>query len=705
MSNVKVTYVGDGVTNQFGVPFPFLSTSAVNVEVDGVVVPSTFVAPSTVQVSPAPADGATITIYRNTNIDELNYQFQLGAAFLPQYIDSNNLQLLYAAQESRATSDEASAAADTAVASAAQANLTADGAVVVANTSLSTANAASTASTQAVATATAALNTANAATTTANSASSTATAAANAAQAAVTTANAANTAAQQANATATAANAAATTAVSTANSAAAVSASATTTANNALTTANSASTAAASAVDTAGMALEVAEGIEAKADTALDAATQASVDAAAALDAVAETGVGAFNGRSGLVVPLAGDYSADMISVGSSDVATELANKAPATHTHTISQVSGLTVALDSKASVVDLQASNQNLANQILQLQNTDTALNTRLTAAESDILARVRLSGGVTGAAELPVGSTAQRPTSPANGFTRYNSTTGDYERYYANHPNGAGFYPHGWMRQRIVEAGPQSINVGDVGSLSVHAGTNTLIVNGDGVIASLGSGSAGMVYRLLFNGAVTFQHNATLILPNNVSLTTRPNDCLEFVNLGNAVWYCSHIRRGDGSAHSPMPTMHVQHRNPSGVDGGTVTAKVWERRPLNSLQANSIVGAGLDPLSGTITLPVGRYEVEADSVLFRIGVCSSRLIDPVNGVILPGSSGQSGSGGTYAAFTSIIRGVLTVTTPSTFVMQARGAAGQNNTGFGPALGADQDEIYANVIIRRIG
>lgn len=698
MSNVKVTYAGDGVTNQFGVPFPFLSTSAVNVEVDGAAVPFTFVAPSTVQVSPAPADGTTITIYRNTNIDELNYQFQLGAAFLPQYIDSNNLQLLYAAQESRATSDEASAAADTAVASAAQANLTADGAVVVANTSLSTANAASTASTQAVATATAALNTANAATTTANSASSTATAAANAAQAAVTTANAANTAAQQANATATAANAAATTAVSTANSAAAASASATTTANNALTTANSASTAAASAVDTAGMALEVAEGIEAKADTALDAATQASADAAAALDAVAESGVGAFNGRSGLVVPLAGDYSADMISVGSSDVATELANKAPATHTHAISQVSGLTAALDSKASVVDL-------TNQVLQLQNTDAALNTRLTTAESNILARVRLSGGVTGAAELPVGSTAQRPTSPANGFTRYNSTTGDYERYYANHPSGAGFYPHGWMRQRIVEAGPQSIDVGDVGFLSVYTGTNTLIVNGDGVIASLGSGSAGMVYRLLFNGAVTFQHNATLILPGNVSLTTRPNDCLEFVNLGNAVWYCSHIRRGDGSAHSPMPTMHVQHRNPSGTDGGTVTGGAWARRPLNHLQANSIVGAGFDPSTHRITLPVGQYEVEADSVLFRIGVCSSRLVDPVNGVILPGSSGQSGGGGNYAAFTSIIRGVLTVTTPSYFLMQARGATGQNNTGFGPALGADQDEIYANVIIRRIG
>lgn len=428
---VEALHVGDGVTTQFGFNFDYQKPVHVIVSVDGVDVAYTFLSPNTVQITPAPGAGTTVRIYRDTPLDTLNHQFQLGAPFLPAYIDDNNFQVLYAAQESRATSAKASAAADTAVASAAQANLTADGAVVTANTSLSTANAASAASTQAVATATAALNTANAATTTANSASSTATAAANAAQAAVTTANAANTAAQQANATATAA-------ISTANSAAAASASATTTANNALATANnalatanSASTAAASAVDTAGMALEVAEGIEAKADTALGAATQASADAAAALGAVAKSGVGAFNGRSGLVVPLAGDYSADMISVGSSDVATELANKAPATHTHAISQVSGLTAALGSKASVVDLQASNQNLTDQILQLQNTDAALNTRLTTAESDILARVRLSGGVTGAAELPVGSTAQRPT-PVDGYIRYNSETVCAELY---------------------------------------------------------------------------------------------------------------------------------------------------------------------------------------------------------------------------------------------------------------------------------
>lgn len=167
MSNVKVTYVGDGVTNQFGVPFPFLSTSAVNVEVDGVVVTPTFVAPSTVQVSPAPADGATITIYRNTNIDELNYQFQLGAAFLPQYIDSNNLQLLYAAQESADSATTAVANSEVAVSTAEQAAEDSATAVLVANQAAQDAA-------SAVLDANAAVGTANAAEATANSIAGTA---------------------------------------------------------------------------------------------------------------------------------------------------------------------------------------------------------------------------------------------------------------------------------------------------------------------------------------------------------------------------------------------------------------------------------------------------------------------------------------------------------------------------------------------------
>lgn len=177
MSNVKVTYVGDGVTNQFGVPFPFLSTSAVNVEVDGVVVPSTFVAPSTVQVSPAPADGATITIYRNTNIDELNYQFQLGAAFLPRYIDSNNLQLLYAAQESADSATTAVANSKIAVSTAEQAAEDSATAVLVANQAAQDAASAVLDANAAVGTANAAEATANGIAGTADTALSTAVAA------------------------------------------------------------------------------------------------------------------------------------------------------------------------------------------------------------------------------------------------------------------------------------------------------------------------------------------------------------------------------------------------------------------------------------------------------------------------------------------------------------------------------------------------
>lgn len=280
MSNVKVTYVGDGVTNQFGVPFPFLSTSDVNVEVDGVVAPSTFVAPSTVQVSPAPADGATITIYRNTNIDELNYQFQLGAAFLPQYIDSNNLQLLYAAQES---ADSATTA--------------------LANSKI---------------------------------------------------------------------------AVSTAEQAAEDSATAVLVANQAAQDAASAVLDADAAVGTANAAEATANGIAGTAATALSTAVAADAKAEAALEAVSEAGVASFAGRSGVVVPQSGDYTASMVARGVSTVDADLS-------------------AVEAAVTTLD-------------QTKVEQTAS---------------------TGAAKLPTGSTAQRPT-PESGLVRFNSDTQEFEGY---------------------------------------------------------------------------------------------------------------------------------------------------------------------------------------------------------------------------------------------------------------------------------
>lgn len=109
--SVEALYTGDGATTQFGIEFEYQEEAHVHVTVNGAVVPFSFFAPSTILIIPAPALGAAVRIWRETPVDALNHEFQLGAPFLPAYIDSNNTQLLFATQESQDASRRASEAA------------------------------------------------------------------------------------------------------------------------------------------------------------------------------------------------------------------------------------------------------------------------------------------------------------------------------------------------------------------------------------------------------------------------------------------------------------------------------------------------------------------------------------------------------------------------------------------------------------------
>ena len=93
-----------------------------------------------------------------------------------------------------------------------------------------------------------------------------------------------------------------------------------TTSTAAVTTANTANAKADAAVSTANAAatdaaeaLSTANGVDAKANTALSQSTEALALANEAIDAVEAAGVASFNGRSGVVLPQAGDYTASQI--------------------------------------------------------------------------------------------------------------------------------------------------------------------------------------------------------------------------------------------------------------------------------------------------------------------------------------------------------------------------------------------------------
>ena len=227
MTYSPFTATGDGSTTAYTIAFDYIDTADVKARVNDVATTAFTVSGSTVTFTTAPPNGQSIKIFRDTDNQTIQADFQSGSALRAVDLNSNFTQLLYVTQESTDVADTATTDAANAVTTAGNAVTTANTASTNATTAVSTANTASTNATSAVNTANTASTNATAAVSTANSAASDASTALSTANSATTTANTANTTANSATTTANAAS-------STANTAS-------TNASNAVTTANAAS--------------------------------------------------------------------------------------------------------------------------------------------------------------------------------------------------------------------------------------------------------------------------------------------------------------------------------------------------------------------------------------------------------------------------------------------------------------------------------
>jgi len=94
-----VQYVGDGTTETFAVPFPYLSRSHVNVTVDLEPVSFSWDDPYTVRVSPAPGAGSVVEVRRNTERDRRLVDFVDGSVLTETDLDVSSLQVFFIVQE------------------------------------------------------------------------------------------------------------------------------------------------------------------------------------------------------------------------------------------------------------------------------------------------------------------------------------------------------------------------------------------------------------------------------------------------------------------------------------------------------------------------------------------------------------------------------------------------------------------------------
>ena len=101
MANSLVSYIGDGSTTTFSVPFPYIAQSNVTVYVSGVAQTVTWPTSASVHLASAPASGAFVTIKRATPSTTPIVTFTDASTLTASDLNTFQLQALYVAQEAQ----------------------------------------------------------------------------------------------------------------------------------------------------------------------------------------------------------------------------------------------------------------------------------------------------------------------------------------------------------------------------------------------------------------------------------------------------------------------------------------------------------------------------------------------------------------------------------------------------------------------------
>lgn len=145
-----------------------------------------------------------------------------------------------------------------------------------------------------------------------------------------------------------------------------------------------------------------------------------------------------------------------------------------------------------------------------------------------------------------------------------------------------------------------------------------------------------------------------------------------------------------------------IHVRDEKAAGTNGGTFTSGAWQTRTLNTSVTNTISGASL--ATNQITLPAGTYEIEARAPGLDCGNHKAKLRNITDGTdVIVGASTRSGDSNTQMEGTVV--GRFTIAASKVFELQHRCSVTKATTGFGQASNFSVTEVYAEVIVRKVG
>lgn len=163
---------------------------------------------------------------------------------------------------------------------------------------------------------------------------------------------------------------------------------------------------------------------------------------------------------------------------------------------------------------------------------------------------------------------------------------------------------------------------------------------------------------------------------------------------------------ITMGDGTQRKSFGRARIVDQKSNGVPAGSSVAGT-QTRSLNTILFNDI--GLLNPSDGKFTLQPGTYLIEASAPAYNVGNHKAYIAidqapyDPIAGLV--GSAEYSYNTGNASQTSSVIRGRVTVSVATTFVLRHYTYQVSNTNGLGVSSpsGTSWPEIFASVYIEK--
>ena len=143
-----------------------------------------------------------------------------------------------------------------------------------------------------------------------------------------------------------------------------------------------------------------------------------------------------------------------------------------------------------------------------------------------------------------------------------------------------------------------------------------------------------------------------------------------------------------------------LHIQDQKTQGTSGGTFTSGAWRTRDLNTVLTNTITGASL--AANQITLPAGKYYVEASAPAWYTGKHRARIASGITQLILGFSAFNHTVNITNER--AIVVGFFSLSEEGGVHLQQICSDTKGNNGFGVESDLET-EVYSDIRIWRIG